>query len=188
MSAQKGEVTLLLERVASGDRSAEDALIQQVYLELHRIATARLRRERVVHTLQPTALVHEVYLRLCGSGQIACLDRAHFFRLAARLMRRILVDYARQRNAEKRGDGHSPVALDDVIAVSPEQCSDSLEVNALLDRLAEFSPRQASVVELRYFGGLTDEEIASAIGKNVRTVRRDWAMARAWFRQQMKQG
>jgi len=186
MPAPKGEVTLLLERIAEGDRSAEEALMQQVYVELHRIATARLRTERAPHTLQPTALVHEAYMRLCGTGQIAFQDRAHFFRLAARLMRRILVDYARQRNTEKRGDGYGRIALDDAISVTSEQCSDALEVNELMDRLAELSPRQATVVELRYFGGLTDEEIASAIGKNVRTVRRDWVMARAWFRKQMR--
>jgi RNA polymerase sigma factor (TIGR02999 family) len=157
--------------------------MQQVYVELHRIATARLRTERARHTLQPTALVHEAYMRLCGT---ACQDRTHFFRLAARLMRRILVDYARQRNAEKRGDGYGTITLEGAISVTSQQCSDALEVNELMNRLAELSPRQASVVELRYFGGLTDEEIALAIGINVRTVRRDWAMARAWFRKQMR--
>jgi RNA polymerase sigma factor (TIGR02999 family) len=126
-------------------------------------------------------------MRLCGTGQISYHDRTHFFRLAARLMRRILVDYARGRNAEKRGDGRGTISLEDVVSVTSEQCSDALEVNELMDRLAELSPRQASVVELRYFGGLSDEEISLAIGKNVRTVRRDWAMARAWFRKQMRQ-
>jgi RNA polymerase sigma factor (TIGR02999 family) len=186
MPEPRGEITLLLQRIAEGDRSAEQALMQQVYVELHRIATARLHAERGQHTLQATALVHEAYLRLCGSGAIAYHDRTHFFRLAARVMRRILVDYARHRNAEKRGDGRANLSLEDAVSITSEQCSDALEIDDLLNRFAKLSPRQATVVELRYFGGLTDEEIALAIGKDVRTVRRDWAMARAWFRTQMR--
>jgi RNA polymerase sigma-70 factor, ECF subfamily len=160
--------------------------MQQVYIELHRIASARLQSERVQHTLQPTALVHEAYLRLCGSGALACHDRTHFFRLAARVMRRILVDYARQRNAEKRGDGYANISLDDAVSIGSSYCSDAIEIDDLMNRLAELSPRQAAIVEMRYFGGLDDEEIALAVGINVRTVRRDWAMARAWFRKQMR--
>ncbi len=182
----KGEVTLLLARVADGDRSAEEILMQQVYLELHRIATARLRHERGAPTMQPTALVHEAYLRLCGEGEISCQDRTHFYRLASRLMRRILVDYARHKHAGKRGEGHATVPLDEAISMASEQCSETLEVHDLLNRLTAFSPRQATVVELRYFAGLTDDEIAEVIGKDARTVRRDWAMARAWLRQQME--
>ncbi len=186
MSPIKGEVTLLLARVADGDRTAEETLMQQVYLELHRIATARLRHERDAHTMQPTALVHEAYLRLCGEGEISCQDRTHFYRLASRLMRRILVDYARRRKAEKRGEGQGTLSLEDAISIASEQCSETLEVNDLLNKLAAFSPRQATVVELRYFAGLSDEEISEVIGKDARTVRRDWAMARAWLSKQME--
>jgi RNA polymerase sigma factor (TIGR02999 family) len=185
MSQDKGEVTLLLERVGKGDSTAEEALMQQVYVELHRIASARLRSERAEHTLQPTALVHEAYIRLCGNGSVNFNDSTHFFRIAARLMRRILVDYARQKNAGKRPDRRLAVSLDDAIDLASDQCSNALEVNSLLDRLAELSPRQAQVVELRYFGGLTEEEVAVAVERNVRTVRRDWNIARAWFRKQM---
>jgi RNA polymerase sigma factor (TIGR02999 family) len=160
--------------------------MQQVYLELHRIATARLRHERDAHTMQPTALVHEAYLRLCGEGEISCQDRTHFYRLASRLMRRILVDYARRRKAEKRGEGQGTLSLEDAISIASEQCSETLEVNDLLNKLAAFSPRQATVVELRYFAGLSDEEISEVIGKDARTVRRDWAMARAWLSKQME--
>lgn len=186
MGTEKGELTLLLDRLAGGDRSAEEALMPRVYVELHRLAMARLRSERPGHTLQATALVHEVYLRMCGSCEIQYRDRAHFFRVAARLMRNILVDYARQRGTLKRGAGAPPVPLDETIAVSASQSAEALEVDELLKKLAEFSPRQAQVVEMRFYGGLTEEEIAAALGKHVRTIRRDWLMARAWLHEQLK--
>jgi RNA polymerase sigma factor (TIGR02999 family) len=186
MDSHKGEVTLLLDRLADGDRSAEEALMPRVYVELHRLAMARLRSERPGHTLQATALVHEVYLRMCRSDEIKCENRAHFFRIAARLMRRILVDYARQHGAQKRNDGAQLRPLEDAIAVSADQSAAALEVDELLERLAQLSPRQAQIVEMRFYGGLTEEEIAAAIGKHVRTVRRDWLMARAWLHDQLK--
>ena len=186
MNPHKGEVTVLLERLAQGDRSAEEALMPRVYVELHRIATARLKTERPGHTLQATALVHEVYLRMCRSDEIKCENRAHFFRIAARMMRRILVDYARQHGAKKRNEGAVVVSLDDAVAVSAEQSAAAIEVDELLERLAALSPRQAQVVEMRFYGGLSEEEIAAAIGKHVRTVRRDWLMARAWLHEQLQ--
>lgn len=186
METRKGEITLLLDRLSKGDRSAEDALMPRVYLELHRLATARLKAERPGHTLQATALVHEVYLRMCKAEDLKFQDRAHFFRLAARLMRRILVDYARQHGAQKRNDGMPCHALDDVIAVSASQSAEAVEVDELLTKLAELSPRQAQVVEMRFYGGLTEEEIAVALDKHVRTIRRDWLMARAWLHGQLK--
>ena len=186
METHKGEVTLLLDRLANGDRSAEEELMPRVYVQLHRLAMARLRSERPGHTLQATALVHEAYLRMCGSNDIKCRDRAHFFHVAASVMRRILVDYARQRGAQKRNDGLSFRALEDAITVSASQSAEALEVDELLKKLAELSPRQAQVVEMRFYGGLTEEEIALALGKHVRTIRRDWLMARAWLHEQLK--
>ena len=185
MMATRGDVTLLLESLASGDRSAEEALIPRVYVELHRMAMARLRYERPGHTLQPTALVNEAYLRLCRIDEIKFENRAHFFRVAAQIMRRILVDHARQRCAQKRNSGAVLSGLEDVIAISPDQSAHALEIDQLLNKLAEVSPRQAQVVEMRFFGGLAEKEIASALGKNIRTIRRDWLMARAWLHEQL---
>ncbi len=188
MESDKGEVTLLLDRLAGGDRSAEEELMPRVYVEMHRLAISRLKSERPGHTLQATALVHEVYLRMCGSRAIRFEDRAHFFRVAARVMRRVLVDYARQRGAQKRKDGAQPLPLDDAIEISAAQSADALEVDDVLKKLAELSPRQAQVVEMRFFGGLSEEEIAAALGVHVRTIRRDWLMARAWLHEQLKRG
>jgi RNA polymerase sigma factor (TIGR02999 family) len=188
MAPDKGEITLLLDRIAMGDREAEDALMPRIYFELHRLAMARLRTERPDHTLQATALVHEVYLRLCGSDEIRCHDRAHFFAVAARLMRHILVDYARRHNAGKRNTGSRMVPLDEAITVSASQSAEALDVDELLVKLATLSPRQAQVVEMRFFGGLTEEEIAEALDKNVRTIKRDWLMARAWLHEQLQPG
>jgi RNA polymerase sigma factor (TIGR02999 family) len=185
MDTGKGEVTLLLDRLAGGDRSAEEALMPRVYAELHRLAVLRLRGERSDHTLQATALVNEAYLRLCRSADIDWQNRAHFFRVAARMMRRILVDYARQRNAEKRNCGGSAVPLDDVIVISDDRTAEALEVDRALEQLAVLSPRQAEVVEMRFFAGLSEEEIAAALGKSVRTIRRDWLVARAWLHEQL---
>jgi RNA polymerase sigma factor (TIGR02999 family) len=188
MESGKGEITVLLERLATGDKTAEDALLPLVYVELHRLAMGRLRSERPEHTLQPTALVHEVYLRMSEPGDIQWKNRTHFFRIAARLMRRILVDYARQRGARKRNDGTGRVPLDDAIAISSDQSAEAVEVDELLERLAEISPRQAQVVEMRFYGGLSEEEISAALGVHARTVRRDWLVARAWFFGQLRRG
>jgi RNA polymerase sigma-70 factor, ECF subfamily len=187
MNSEKGEITLLLDRLSHGDRSAEEELMPQVFAELHRLASSRLRGERDGHTLQATALVNEAYLRLCGSAPVNWQDRAHFFRVAARLMRRILVDYARQHNALKRSGRTQAVPLDEAICFSTDQSATLLEIDEVLKRLAAISPRQAQVVEMRFFADLEEEEIAAAIGRNVRTVRRDWLMARAWLHEQLKQ-
>lgn len=186
MESDKGEITLLLDRMAGGDRTAEEALMPRVYVELHRLAMTRLKSERPGHTLQATALVHEAYLRMCRSAEIKCQNRAHFFRVAARIMRRILVDYARQHGAAKRNRGVALHPLDDVIAVASDQSSLALDVDELLQKLAALSPRQADVVEMRFYGGLTEEEIAQALGKSVRTIKRDWLMARAFLHEQLK--
>ena len=181
----KGQVTLLLDRFAQGDRSAEEALIALVYVELHRLALLRLKAERPGHTLQPTALVNEAYLRLCRSREIDWQNRAHFYCVAARIMRQILVDYARQHNAQKRNEGTSAIPLEQAISISSAQSLTALEVDDLLRRLALVSERQAQVVEMRFFGGMSEEEVAAILGKSVRTIRRDWLMARAWLHEQL---
>ena len=180
------QITELLGRISEGDRSAEETLLPRVFAELHRIALSRLRNERPAHTLQATALVNEAYIRLCGANEVRYKDRSHFFRIAARLMRRILIDYARGHRAEKRNAGLPADPLDHAISVAPNQSEDALEIDRLLTQLAQFSPRQAQVVEMRFFGGLTEEEIAAALDMNVRTIKRDWLMARAWFHEQLK--
>jgi RNA polymerase sigma factor (TIGR02999 family) len=184
MSGPKGDITLLLDRLAEGDRSAEEILLPRVYLELHRLAAARMRSERGGHTLQPTLLVHDVYLKLCRSDR-PWQDRVHFFRVAARMMRNVLVDYARQHRARKRHSGQPTISLDEAIIISDSQSLTALEIDEILTRLAEVSPRQAQVVEMRFFAGLTEEEISVALGVHVRTVKRDWLMARAWLHQHL---
>lgn len=175
------DITELLQRVAHGDQQAEADLIPRVYQELHSIALAYLRRERSDHTLQATALVNEAYLRLTGQHEIDWKNRAHFFGIAAQLMRRILVDYARQRQAVKRGGGGVHVSLDEGLLVSNDQCELAADLDEALERLARLDARQAKVVELRFFGGLSEEETAVILGVSSRTVKRDWTMARAWL-------
>jgi len=187
MQPLKGEVTLLLERVAEGDRAAEDELMPRVYVELHRLALTRLKSERRGHTLQATELVHEAYLRMCRSNEFKCENRIHFFRMSAKIMRRVLVDYARQRGAQKRNDGMAPLSLDNAIAVSASQSEEALAVDDLLNQLALMNPRQAQVVEMRFYAGLSEDEIADALDISVRTIRRDWLMARAWLHEKLKQ-
>jgi len=180
-----GEMTELLRRVAQGDKEAEADLLRQVYQELHRIAAAYFLRERADHTLQATALVHEAYLRLAGQTEIDWQNRSHFFSVAARVMRRILVDHARQRSAGKRGGGGPLIPLDDNLVVTDEQCERFPDLDAALDRLENMRPRWAKVVELRYFGGLTEEEIAETLGISARTVKREWQRARAWLHDEL---
>jgi RNA polymerase sigma-70 factor (ECF subfamily) len=173
------DVTELLHRFANGDKEAEADLMPRVYRELHKIARAYLRRERPDHTLQATALVHEAYLRLTSQREIDWKNRAHFFGIAAQMMRRILVDYARQRGAGKRGGVH--ISLDEGLMISDDQCALVTDLDEALQRLARLNERQARVVELRFFSGLTEEEIGEVLGLSSRTVKRDWTMARAWL-------
>ena len=180
-----GEITRLLTRISSGDKSAEEDLLPRVYLELHRLALAQLRSERPGHTLQATALVHEAYLRLCRPASVGWNDRIHFFRVAARLMRRVLIDYARQRNAVRRGSGNVRVCLDEGLVVSDSQLFLALEIDQVLQELSQKSPRMAQVVEMKFFGGLNDDEIAAALDLSEKTVQRDWLKARAWLHQQL---
>ncbi len=176
-----GDITLLLAGLRAGDRSAESRLMPLVYNELRRVARRYLRSERPDHTLQPTALVHEVYLRLVGQHEVAWQNRAHFFGVAAQLMRRILVDHARARQAEKRGGHQQKVPLNEVLEYAADKSAELVALDGALDRLAKRDPRQARIVELRFFAGLTEKEAAEVLGISVRTVKRDWGVARAWL-------
>jgi RNA polymerase sigma factor (TIGR02999 family) len=176
-----GPVTHLLARVTAGDEDAMDRLFPLVYQHLRRAAEAVLRSERPGHTLQPTALVHEAYLKLVGSGGIPARDRSHFLSIAARAMRQILVDHARRRGARKRGQGTTPLPLDFPIADIGMPVDELVALDDALDRLSARSARLRSVVELRFFAGLNEDEIAETLGVTTRTVQRDWVRARAWL-------
>lgn len=175
-------VSELLSAWRGGDRGALDAMIPLVHAELHRVAEECLRGERPGHTLQPTALVNEAYLRLVGA-EVAWQDRAHFFAVAATTMRRVLVDHARARGRLKRAA--RPVSLEESLLVAPERADDLLVVDDALDRLAAQDARAAKVVELHFFGGLTYEETAEAIGVSAATVDRDLRFARAWLHREL---
>jgi RNA polymerase sigma-70 factor, ECF subfamily len=172
-----GEVTQLLKAMQAGDSAAAANLLPLVYSELHRLARAAMRRERPDHTLQPTALINEAYLRLAGQ-EVEWNNRAHFIGVAAHVMRQVLVDYARAHSAEKRAGGLHRVEMDDDLAISPERIDEVVAVDEALTRLAAQNPRQARVVELRYFGGLSVEQIAQLLEIAPRSVKRDWSLAR----------
>ena len=183
LMATSGSITELLLECRSDDRAA-DRLFPIVYEELRRIAHRHVRRERTGHTLGTTALVHETYLKLVDISRVEWRDRVHFLSMAARAMRRILVDYARQHRAERRGGGVTPLGLDDAPDLSVETQADELiALDDALTRLGEFSPRLVQVVEHRFFAGMTEEETAAVLAVDVRTVRRDWVKARGWLRQ-----
>ena len=180
-------MTQLLVRWEGGDRAALDALMPLVEQELRQLARSYLRRERGGHTLQPTALVNEAYLRLVDQRDARWQSRAHFYGVAAQLMRRILVDHARARRAEKRGGpGRYAVTLSEADRVSAQPALDILAVHEALEELAALDPQQARVVELKFFGGLTIEETAEAMNVSHATVERDWKAARAWLRRKLE--
>lgn len=186
MADRRGDVTLLLCKLKQGDRDAAHQLIPLVYQELRKIAGAYMRDERPDHTLQPTALVNEAYLRLADQTRVDWRDRAHFFGVAARMMRRVLVDHAREHLAGKRGGGQAKLALEGLgIEVGPPKVEEVLLVDQALEKLKEFDPRQEQIVEMHYFGGMSVEETAEALGISARTVDREWAMARAWLRREL---
>jgi len=174
-----GEITLLLNRMAGGDRTAEEQLVPLVYGDLRRMAQHNLSRERPNHSLQATALVHEAYLRLTGQKEIDWQNRGHFLAVAARVMRRVLVDHARSVKSIKRAG--VKVDLDSALVYSAEQSWQILALDDALTRLGEWDARQARIVEMRFFTGLSEEEIASLLGLSARTVKRDWRLARAWL-------
>jgi RNA polymerase sigma factor (TIGR02999 family) len=180
-------VTELLQGWRAGDSRALDALLPLVYDELRRLAHHHLRNERSDHTLQSTALVHEAYLRLVGQDFPAWKSRAHFFAIAAQLMRQILVDYARRRRASKRGSGVCMLTLDDAVALPQGKKIDIVAIDDALSALAEIDPRQSRVVELRFFAGLSLEETSEVMGIATATVQRDWTAARAWLYREISQ-
>ena len=183
---ERDDLTRLLEESAAGDETAAARLFPIVYDELRRLAGAALRRERPSHTLQPTALVHEAFLRLVDVKSSRLQDRGHFIAIADRAMRRVLVDHARSRAAVKRGKAEARLSIDDVdVAAVDATDMDLVALDQALERLAAIDERQARIVELRFFGGLTVEETAVVIGASDRTVKRDWQMARAWLRREL---
>ena len=185
--AAQSNITQLLQDYGAGKRDALDALFPLVYDELRRLAAARLRDERADHTLQPTALVHEAYLRLIEQHSANWQNRAHFFGLAAEMMRRILVNHAVKNNAEKRFGNQTKLALDDAISFAQDEREvDLVLLDEALSRLAEFDPQQAKIIELRFFTGLTLEEVAEVLGISVSTVQREWRMAKAWLHRQLQ--
>jgi RNA polymerase sigma-70 factor, ECF subfamily len=181
----KEQVTLLLKAMRKGDATAEERLLPLVYQELHRLAQSYMRRERPNHTLQATALINEAYLRLAGD-EIDWKNREHFIGIAAQVMRRVLVDYARAHNAEIRGGGLKQVALDEGLVQSSVHNDEVLEVDEALNRLAATNARKARVVELHYFAGLSMEEIAGMLRISTRSVKRDWALARLWLYEELR--
>ena len=184
MTLASHSVTQMLLDWSEGDREALDKLIPIVYSELRLRAARYLRRERPGHTLQTTALIHETYLRLVEQKQVRWQNRAHFFGIAAQLMRRILVDHARQRDAAKRGGADLRLTLDEAMA-APRRDVNLMVLDETLTRLAEIDERQSRVVELRYFSGLSIEETAEVLGVSPATVKLDWSMAKAWLRREM---
>ena len=181
MAQSHSQVEALLRQWSGGDVQALDQLMPVVYKELRRLAHYHLRAERGGHTLQTTALVHEVYLRLCGQEELRWEDRAHFFALAARMMRRILVDYSRRRAAGKRGSAAVHVPLEDALAIPVPAPFDMVALDAALEQLAAFDTRKSQVVEMRFFAGLEAKEIAVVLQTTEATVRRDWTIAKAWL-------
>ena len=184
--ARTVEVTGLLKAWSGGDQAALERLADQVYNELRRIARRYMRNERAGNTLQTTALVNEVYLRLVDVKNVDWQQRAQFFAIAAQMMRRILVDAARARSSHKRGGGAIKVNVDEALVVSPEPDSSLVALDEALEAFAKLAPRQAQVVELRYFGGLSEGEIAEVLKTSPRTVRRDWDFAKSWLKRELR--
>jgi RNA polymerase sigma factor (TIGR02999 family) len=182
------DVTLLLQDWCRGDRAALDRLIPLVYTELHRLAHIYMVRERPGHTLQTSALVNEAYLRLIDADRVEWKDRTHFFAISANVMRRILVEIARARGSGKRGGGAGNVDFDEACVPSPGRDSILIALDDALNELAKIDPREAKVVELRFFGGLTEKETAEVVGVTDRTVRQDWNHAKAWLADEVKRG
>jgi RNA polymerase sigma-70 factor, ECF subfamily len=181
-----GEVTVLLQKISSGDSRAADRLVPLVLQELQELARRYLKTERPGHTLQATALVNEAYLRLVGDQARDWRNRAHFIGVSASIMRRILIDHARRKQALKRSAGEPAFELGGQPGLSSEQADELIALNSALDRLEQMNPRQRQVVELRYFGGLSLEETAEALGVSDMTVKRDWMTARAWLKGQVR--
>ena len=186
MAASAHQITGLLVSWRKGDKAALDQLMPLVYDELHRLAHRYMKRERPGQTLQTTALVNEAYLRLADSNEIEWQNRAHFFAIAAQIMRHLLVDRARSRRYAKRGGGAHPVTLDETAVISPERDLQLLELDEALNKLAAIDARKSRLVELRYFGGLSVEEAAEVLGISGITVKREWSKTKAWLYRELR--
>jgi RNA polymerase sigma factor (TIGR02999 family) len=185
--SENQEVTMLLSALTRGDENAASKLMPLVYDELRRLAGSYMRRERADHTLQATALVHEAYLKLIDQRAVNWQSRAHFFGVSAQLMRRILIDHARGLARHKRGGEQQKVSLDEAFVFAEQQADELIAVDDSLNALAKIDPRQARVVELRFFGGLSVEEAADVLGVSPKTVKREWSVAKAWLSADLKQ-
>jgi RNA polymerase sigma-70 factor, ECF subfamily len=185
--AKQHEITQLLVEWSDGNQSALDELYPLVYDELHRLARRYMSRERQDHTLQTTALINEAYVRLVDQKNVHWANRSHFFAISAQIMRRILIDHARRHAYAKRGGGAQQVSLDEAATVTRAAGAELIRLDEALKSLAEMDPRRSQVVELRYFGGLNNEEIAGVLNISENTVTRDWNMARAWLHQQLSE-
>lgn len=181
MNDRPGDITMLIRASATGRPEDTDRLMAAIYDDLKRLAASQLKQERPEHTLHPTALVHEAYIRLVNQRTAEWNDRLHFFSIAARIIRRILIDHARERQALKRGGGRRAISIEPDQVASPERDLDLVALDEALEELAELSERQARIVELRFFGGLTIPEIAAALSIGSRSVDREWQAARAWL-------
>ena len=181
MAQNSHEVTQLLIQWSNGDKAALDKLMPLIYEELRQLARHYMNRERPGHTLQTTALVNEAYMRLVNRKGVHWQNRAHFFAIAAQLMRSILVDHARSHAYAKRGGGAHKIALDDAMAVSQQRAADVVALDDALKRLAEIDPQQSRIVEMKFFGGLTIEETAEVLGLSPATIKREWSTAKAWL-------
>ena len=181
-------VTQLLQKWSNGDSQALDELTPLVYSEVRKLARSYSSPRRPDHTMQATALVNEAYIRLIDQKKVQWQNRAHFFGIAAQMMRRVLVDHARMRKAEKRGSGESPIVLEESMALSTERPLDLVRLDDALQALATLDPRQAKIVELRYFGELSIEETAAVVNLSPTTVKREWAAARTWLRRELERG
>lgn len=179
-------ITVLLKRVQEGDSGAESRLVERVYPELRMMAARYMQRERGGHTLQTTALVNEAYMRLANARETDWKDRAHFFAVAARIMRRVLVDHARLKLTGKRGAGAVALPLDEALVFSEEKSSSLVRLDDALERLGQIDERAAKIIELRFFGGLSIEETAEALHTSPRTVKREWAFGRSWLRAELE--
>ena len=185
MSEGRGEVTRLLAQLRAGEGNAAAELAPLIYQELHRLAAACMRRERSEHTLQPTALVNEAYIRLVGQHDVQWQNRSHFYGIASQVMRRVLLDYARKRRSSKRGGEQKKVEFNENLLASDQQLEAALAVDECLQRLERIDPQQSRVVELRFFGGLNVEETADVLGISTATVKREWQFAKAWLQREM---
>jgi len=182
----QSETTVLLKAISAGDRTGANRLMDLVYDQLRQIARRYMSRERPAHTLQPTALVNEAFMKLIDQDRVDWQNRSHFMAVASQSMRRILVDHARSRNREKRGGGRLAFPLDEALTLNPDRDADVLALDEALEKLAELDATQAKIVEMRFFGGMSVEEVAEALSMPKRSVERQWTKTRAWLRRELE--